>query len=79
MRHPNGKFLAVDEGEAKGGWWIPGGAVDSGEEFVDAAHRETWEEAGCKINHKGILKIDHTLWPNDNNGVKMRLIFYAEP
>ncbi len=31
----------------KPSWWeIPGGGLDSGEDFVDCARRELWEEAG---------------------------------
>ena len=71
-----GKFLAVNESKNRG-WWIPGGAVDSGESFREAAHRECMEEAGVEIELKGIIKIDHYLFEGD--GAKMRVIFYAEP
>ena len=35
-------------GHADRGWWIPGGAVDAGETFDVAAHRECMEEAGVE-------------------------------
>ena len=70
------KFLAINETKNRG-WWIPGGAVDAGETFKKAAHRECIEEAGVKIDLKGILAIDHFLTGADE--VKMRVIFYAEP
>ena len=71
-----GKYLAINETKDRG-WWIPGGAVDAGESFKVAAHRECMEEAGVPIILKGILAIDHFLSGAD--GVKMRVIYYAEP
>jgi 8-oxo-dGTP pyrophosphatase MutT (NUDIX family) len=53
-----GKWLAVDESRNRG-WWLPAGAVDAGENFVQAAHRETMEEAGIEINLLGILRVDY--------------------
>ena len=76
-RHPEtGKFLAVNETKNRG-WWIPGGAVDSGETFRQGAHRECMEEAGIKIELKGILKVEYYM--SKHNQGKMRVIFYAEP
>ena len=76
-RNPkDGKFLAVEETKNRG-WWIPGGGVDAGESFRQAAHRECLEEAGVKIELKGILRIDHHLYGASEG--KMRVIFYAEP
>ena len=55
----NGKFLAVSETEEKGfGWAMPGGAVDSGQSFQEAALRECQEEAGLRIRLLGIVKIE---------------------
>jgi len=76
-RNPlNGKFLAIDETKERG-WWIPGGGVDAGENFREAAIRECKEEASIDISIKGILKIEHDLLEDTN--FKMRVIFYAEP
>ena len=71
-----GKWLAVNEVRNRG-WWIPGGAVDAGESFIQAAHRECLEEAGIRITLKGVLKIDHSVSQADQ--ARMRVIFYAEP
>ena len=44
----DGKILVLKRamGEATGGWYIPGGAVDPGEDVETAARRELFEEAG---------------------------------
>ena len=70
-----GKYLAVNETKNRG-WWIPGGAVDYGEPFETAAHRECLEEAGIQVDLKGILRIDHEV---HGKNCRMRLIYYAEP
>jgi 8-oxo-dGTP pyrophosphatase MutT (NUDIX family) len=75
-RHPNGKYLAVKETKGRG-WWLPAGHVDYGQNFVEAALRETVEEAGLHVNLKGILAVEHTLC--SNTFARMRVIFYAEP
>ena len=76
-RNPaDGRFLAVNETRNRG-WWIPGGAVDKGEAFDEAAIRETREEAGMEIKLMGILKIDHELM--NSSSAKMRVIFFAVP
>ena len=71
-----GKWLAVNESRGRG-WWIPGGAVDLGETFAKAAHRECIEEAGIKVELKGVLKVDHSV--SSSNSCRMRVIYYAEP
>lgn len=75
-RHPDGRFLAVKETKGRG-WWLPAGHVDAGQNFVEAALRETVEEAGLEVNLKGVLAVEHTLCSNTT--ARMRVIFYAEP
>lgn len=70
-----GKWLAVNETKNRG-WWIPGGAVDFGETFVQAAQRECLEEASIQVQLKGVLKVDHSV---HGDQCRMRVIFYAEP
>jgi 8-oxo-dGTP pyrophosphatase MutT (NUDIX family) len=82
-KHPiTGKYLLCQE-FANQGFWCPGGAVDPGETLSIAAVRETLEEAGIEVELKGILGIEYnpcgTHWRNNNNLVRMRVIFYAEP
>jgi 8-oxo-dGTP pyrophosphatase MutT (NUDIX family) len=44
----DGQILVLKRslGEAVGGWYLPGGAVDPGETVEEAARRELFEEAG---------------------------------
>lgn len=77
VRHPHtGRWLAVNESKGRG-WWMPAGHVDRGQTFVDAAHAETWEEAGLQVELKGILSVEHTL--KTDSDARMRVVFYAEP
>ena len=41
-RNLEGRWLAVKETHNRG-WWLPAGAVESGETFAQAAYRETLE------------------------------------
>eukprot|EP00947_MAST-08B_sp_MAST-8B-sp1_P002270 g2270.t1 len=76
VRHPDGRFLAVDESKGRG-WWLPAGHVDRGQSFLDAAHAETWEEGGIEVNITGVLAVEHSLGgPSD---ARMRVVFLAEP
>ncbi|GIQ82399.1 hypothetical protein KIPB_007234 [Kipferlia bialata] len=76
-RHPvSGKFLAVSESRGRG-WWLPAGHVDYGQTFVEAALRETQEEAGVDVTLKGVLAVEHSLTSPET--ARMRVIFYAEP
>ena len=61
-----GKWLAINECR-DGGWWVPGGAVDSGETFSQVAHRQCMKEANVEVNLKGILSVDHYIDPTSNS------------
>jgi 8-oxo-dGTP pyrophosphatase MutT (NUDIX family) len=75
-RHPDGKFLIVDE-PASWGWWLPAGRVDPGESLFTGALRETKEEAGIDVELKGLLKFEYM--PHGLGGGRQRIIFYGEP
>lgn len=58
------------------GWWLPGGRVDPGETFEQAAIRESMEEAGCRVVLQGILAIEYSPAPTY---ARCRMIFHARP
>lgn len=55
----NGKFLLVKEKQkiCDGKWNLPAGAVDDGENVIEAAKREIIEECGVEVNINGIIEI----------------------
>ena len=55
----DGKYLLVQETQehCRWQWNIPAGGVDDGENVIDAAKREVFEETGCKVEITGILEI----------------------
>lgn len=82
VRRPtDSKFLVVQEA-ANSGFWLPGGRVEVGETLLEAAIRETKEEAGIDVDIKGVLKVEHSTYAFDERKKaynRMRVIFYAEP
>lgn len=75
-RNREGKFVAVND-VADRGWWVPGGRVEPGENFHQAAIRKTKNGAGIDVEIKGIMRIEHTI--HENTHARMRVVFYAEP
>ena len=65
------------ETEGKG-WWLPGGGVDYGETFEQAAKRECVEEAGMEVELKGVLCADYSPHVRGDKA-KMRMVYFAEP
>ncbi len=62
-RNAAGQFLAVKETGIRG-WWIPGGRVDRKEDFIQAAHRASIEEAGIEVNLVGVIRFEHSVQKN---------------
>jgi ADP-ribose pyrophosphatase YjhB (NUDIX family) len=54
------QILVVKEHSKLVGWKLPGGYVNLGEEFGDAAIREVYEETGIKTKFKELLMIRHS-------------------
>ncbi|GAA4641905.1 NUDIX hydrolase [Gordonia humi] len=48
----DGRVLLVQRGHdpEKGHWSVPGGHVEDGESFAEAARREVWEETGLHVD-----------------------------
>jgi 8-oxo-dGTP pyrophosphatase MutT (NUDIX family) len=71
------RFLIVHERKHGQLWYLPGGRVEPGEALAEAARRETLEEAGIPIVLEGIIRIEHTPFPD---GVaRCRVFFLARP
>ena len=70
------RFLLIQESKYGEPWYLPGGRVESGESFTDAAVRETLEEAGIPVRVTGVIRIEHSPSPA---GARMRILFLAEP
>jgi phosphatase NudJ len=70
------RFLLVQESKYGEPWYLPGGRVEAGESFADAAVRETREEAGIPVRVTGVIRIEHSPTPA---GSRMRVLFLAEP
>ena len=71
------RFLLVQECKHGQRWYLPAGRVEPGETFVEAAVRETLEESGIPIVVEGILRIEHTPYPDGT--ARVRFIFVAHP
>lgn len=70
-----GRFLLVQETKHGGGWYLPAGRVEAGENFSQAAYRETLEEAGISVVVNGILRVEHT--PYWDGTVRVRFVVTA--
>ena len=68
------RFLLVHERKHGQLWYLPAGRVESGEDFITAAKRETVEEAGIPIEVDGIVRLEHS---PSRHGARVRLIVSA--
>jgi phosphatase NudJ len=61
-------------------WYVPAGAGEPAETLLEAAGRETLEEAGVAIDLHGFLWFDHHWVPGENGTCsKMRFVLFARP
>lgn len=71
------RYLLVHERKHGQGWYLPAGRVEQGETIIDAAVRETMEEAGIPIVCEGIVRIEHT--PSQDGDSRVRVFVLARP
>jgi phosphatase NudJ len=71
------EFLLVHERGHGQTWYLPGGRVEPGERIVDAAVRETLEEASVRVAVEGILRVEHS--PHPSGTARCRVFFLAKP
>jgi 8-oxo-dGTP pyrophosphatase MutT (NUDIX family) len=70
------RILLVHERKHHQLWYFPAGRVESGETFMDAALRETKEEAGISVELEGILRVQRSVMPGY---ARQRVLFLARP
>lgn len=74
--HVGERVLLVRETQHGGGWYLPAGRVEPGESLMDAAVRETLEEAGVPVTLEGVVRVEYA---PVGRGVRVRAIFTARP
>ena len=64
----NGKYLLVQEAknEFRGKWNLPAGRLNPGENVLEGAKREIFEESGFTVKLTGIVKIRNSTIANDS-------------
>lgn len=71
------RFLAVQETKHDQLWYLPAGRVEPGEDFIQAAIRETREEAGIPIVVEGVVRLEYT--PSPQGTARCRAVVIARP
>ena len=70
------RFLVVQERKHGQLWYLPAGRAEAGETLVEAACRETLEEAGIVIVVEGLIRLEVTPQPG---ATRVRAVFVARP
>ena len=71
------RFLLVHERLHGQGWYLPAGRVEPGESLAAGAVRETFEETGIPVRLEGILRVEHSPFPDGS--ARCRVFFTASP
>jgi len=71
------RVLLVEEHSHLGGWYLPGGRVEPGEDLEAAALREVSEETGISVQLEAIHRVQYT--PIENEYARLRVIFLGRP
>ena len=70
------QFVLVHETKHGQLHYLPGGRAEPGETLAEAAVRETLEEAGLPVLLEGLLRIEHSPFPDH---ARVRAVFLASP
>ena len=65
-----------------GRWWLPGGAIDPGEEPAQAVAREVWEETGVRVvpeRISGVYSGPVATYPNGDAISVVSITFVCRP
>lgn len=75
-----GRYLLIHERRPGEGWYLPAGGVEAGETLIEAAVRETQEEAGVRVQPTALIALDQR-WTGSGGGASTRFRFalLAEP
>lgn len=81
--NPEG-YLLLHRRSDNGMWWLPGGALEPGEEPADAVVREVYEETGVKVIPERLSCIlageDHfVVYPNGDQAAILSMTFLCRP
>ena len=78
--HHAGRYLLIQERKPGQPWYLPGGGLEVGETLLEAAVRETREEAGVAVKPTSLLHVEQRWWARDGErGLWWRYILLAEP
>jgi phosphatase NudJ len=73
------RFLLTQERKYGSTWSIPGGRVEPGEGWAQAAVREVLEETGVPIRIDGVLRVEHSPGPDGSRDTRVRVLFTGSP
>ena len=76
VRDNEGRFLVIQEKKHGQQWYLPARRIEPGEKLVDGAVRETLEESGVEVEIDGIVRFEHSPFPE---ATRVRVIFHARP
>jgi 8-oxo-dGTP pyrophosphatase MutT (NUDIX family) len=74
--------ILVERTKDSGDWWLPGGAVDPGEEPAAAIAREVWEETGVRVVPERVVATyadPLSLYPNGDQVLYVSIAFLCRP
>lgn len=76
IKHNNEILLIKPKGIYGKNFSIPKGLIEKGENYIDAAIRETYEEIGLKIEKNDIIFSEFNIIPYINNGIVSKRLHY---